>query len=120
MVWTSPLTSVGISTFLVLLRVFPSESVVFIEHRGIYLLMLFCTCIKTTIHPLMEHRCHIWAGAPAYHLSLPDQLQKCTVNLVGAEMGSTLQPLSLTVGQLPLRVCSTNIFMTNVLLDFLT
>ena len=49
---------------------------------------------KTTIRPLMEYCCHIWAGAPACHLSLLDRVQKRIVNLVGEELGSTLQPLS--------------------------
>jgi len=49
---------------------------------------------KTTIYPVMEYCCYIWSGAPAYHLLLLDRLQKRIVNLVGAEMGSTLHPLS--------------------------
>ena len=28
---------------------------------------------KTTIYPLMEYCCHIWAGASACHLSLLDK-----------------------------------------------
>ena len=42
----------------------------------------------------MEYCCHIWAGAPACHLSLLDRVQKRIVNLVGEELGSSLQPLS--------------------------
>ena len=49
---------------------------------------------KITIHPLMEYCCHIWDGAPACHLSLLDRVQKRIVNLVGEELGSSLQPLS--------------------------
>ena len=49
---------------------------------------------KTTIRPLMEYCCHIRAGAPACHLSLLDRVQKRIVNLVGEELGSSLQPLS--------------------------
>ena len=49
---------------------------------------------KTTIRPLMEYCCHIWAGASACHLSLSDRVQKRIVNLVGEELGSSLQPLS--------------------------
>ena len=49
---------------------------------------------NTTIRPLMEHCCHIWADAPACHLSLLDRVQKRIVNLVGEELGSSLQPLS--------------------------
>ena len=49
---------------------------------------------KTTIRPLMEYCCHIWAGAHACHLSLFDRVQKRIVNLVGEELGSSLQPLS--------------------------
>ena len=49
---------------------------------------------KTTICHLMEYYCHIWAGASARHLSLLDRVQKRVVNLVGEELGSSLQPLS--------------------------
>ena len=49
---------------------------------------------KTTIRPLMEYCCHIWAGAAACHLSLLDRVQKRIVNLVSEELGSSLQPLS--------------------------
>ena len=42
----------------------------------------------------MEYCCHIWSGAPACHLSLLDRVQKRIVNLVGEELGSSLQPLS--------------------------
>ena len=36
----------------------------------------------------------VWGGAPACHLSLLDRVQKHIVNLVGEELGSSLQPLS--------------------------
>ena len=49
---------------------------------------------KTTIRPLMEYCCHIWAGAPVCLLSLLDRVQKRIVNLVGEELGSSLQALS--------------------------
>ena len=42
----------------------------------------------------LEYCCHIWAGAPACHLSLFKRVQKHIVNLVGEELGSSLQPLS--------------------------
>ena len=42
----------------------------------------------------MEYCCHIWARAPACHLSLLDRVQKRIVNLVGEELGSPLQTLS--------------------------
>ena len=35
--------------------------------------------------PIRVHCCHIWAGAPACHLSLLDRVQKCIVNLVGGQ-----------------------------------
>ena len=90
---TSPLMSVGKGIYQALQRVLPCELVVFIELRSSYLLMLFSTCM-TTIRPLMEYCCHIWARAPACHLSLLDRVQKHIVNLVGEELGSSLQPLS--------------------------
>ena len=31
---------------------------------------------KSAIHPCMEYRCHIWAGAPSCYLELLDKLQK--------------------------------------------
>ena len=49
---------------------------------------------KTTIRPLMEYCCNIWAGAHACLLPLLDRVQKRIVNLVGEELGSSLQPLS--------------------------
>ena len=65
---TSPLMSVGRGISQSLQRVLTCELVVFIELGSSYLLMLLST--KTTIRPLMEYCCHIWAGAPACHLSL--------------------------------------------------
>ena len=50
---------------------------------------------KSTIRPGMEYCCHIWAGAPARHLSLLDSLQRHIVNLVGHDLSSSLEPLSL-------------------------
>ncbi|XP_071784359.1 uncharacterized protein [Asterias amurensis] len=55
---------------------------------------LYIFLYKTTIRPLMEYCCPIWAGASACLLSLLDRVQKRIVNLVGEELGSTLQPLS--------------------------
>ena len=43
----------------------------------------------------MEYYCHIWAGAPACHLSLLDGIQRRIVNLVGLDLASSLEPLSL-------------------------
>ena len=43
----------------------------------------------------MEYCCHIWAGAPAWHLSLLDGIQRRIVNLVGHDLESSLEPLSL-------------------------
>ena len=42
----------------------------------------------------MEYCCHIWAGASACHLFLLDRVQKRIVNLIGDELGSSLQSLS--------------------------
>ena len=49
---------------------------------------------KTTIRPLMEYCSHIWAGASACHLSLLDRVQRRVINLVGRELGSSLQSLA--------------------------
>ena len=50
---------------------------------------------KSTVRPVMEYCCHIWAGAPACHLSLLDGIQRRIANLVGHDLASSLEPLSL-------------------------
>ena len=59
---------------------------------------------NTTIRPLMEYCCNICAGAPACHLSLLDRVQKRIVNLVGEELGSSLQSTSVSDLVPPVRV----------------
>ena len=49
----------------------------------------------STIRPVMEYCCHIWAGATACHLSLLDGIQRRIVNLVGHDLASSLEPVSL-------------------------
>ena len=95
---TSPLMSVGKGISQALQRVLPCFQRVlpcclyrarkFLPPDAILYLY------KTNIRPLMEYCCRIWAGAPACHLSLLDRVQKRIVNLVGEELGSSLQPLS--------------------------
>ena len=94
MVWTSPLTSVGIKyIYGIAESVSKRVGCVFRAQRYLPPDAVLYLC-NTTIRPLMEDCCHIWAGAPSCDLSLLDRLQKRIVNLVGAEMGSTLQALS--------------------------
>ena len=50
---------------------------------------------KATIRPVMEYCSHIWAGAPACHLSLLDRIQQRATNLVGQDLASSLEPLSV-------------------------
>ena len=50
---------------------------------------------KSTIRPVMEYCCHIWAGAPACYLSLLDGIHWRIANLVGHDLASSLEPLSL-------------------------
>ena len=50
---------------------------------------------KSTIRPVMEYCCHIWAGAPACHWSLLDGIQRHIANLVRHDLASSLEPLSL-------------------------
>ena len=35
---------------------------------------------KSTIHPCIEYRCHVWASTPSCYLELLDKLQKRTKN----------------------------------------
>ena len=57
---------------------------------------------KSTIRPVMEYCCHIWAGAPACHLSLLDGIQRRIPNLVGHDLASSLESLSLRRSVAPL------------------
>ena len=49
---------------------------------------------KSTIRPLMEYCCHLWAGAPQTHLHLLDRVEKRAKNLIGQPLASELLPLS--------------------------
>ena len=48
---------------------------------------------KSTIHPYMEHCCHVWAGAPTCYLDLLDKLQKRICRIVGHLLAASLDPL---------------------------
>ena len=50
---------------------------------------------KSTIRPLMEYCCHLWAGAPKTHLRLLDRVEKRAKNLIGQQLSGELQPLSV-------------------------
>ena len=55
-------------------------------------------CLSMTflsIRHVTEYCCHIWAGALACHLSLLDGIQRRIANLVGHDLVSSLEPLSL-------------------------
>ena len=45
---------------------------------------------KSTIRPLMECCCHVWAGAPSCYLELSDKLQKRIFRIVGPSLASSL------------------------------
>lgn len=47
---------------------------------------------KSTIRPLMEHCCHLWAGAPRSHLNSLNRVERRVRNLVGA-LAAELHPL---------------------------
>ena len=49
---------------------------------------------KSTIHPCMEHCCHVWAGAPSCYLELLDKLQKQICRTVGPSLAASLEPLA--------------------------
>ena len=49
---------------------------------------------KSTMHPYMEYCCHVWAGAPSYHLDLLDKLQKRICRIVGSSLAASLEPLA--------------------------
>ena len=50
---------------------------------------------KSTIRPLMEYCCHLWAGAPKTHLSLLDRVEKRAKHLIGQPLANELLPLSV-------------------------
>ena len=50
---------------------------------------------KATIRPLMEHCCHLWAGAPKTHLQLLDRVEKRVKNLIGQPLANELLPLDV-------------------------
>ena len=51
---------------------------------------------KSTVRPIMEYCCHLWAGAPRTHLD-PLNRAECRVkNLVGQAVSEELQPLRQT------------------------
>ena len=50
---------------------------------------------KSTIRPLMEYCCHLWAGAPKTHLQLLDRVEKRVKNLIGQPLANELLPLSV-------------------------
>ena len=54
-----------------------------------------CYLYKSTIRPLMEYCCHLWAGAPQTHLNLLERVEKRVKNLMGEKLASKLQPLSV-------------------------
>ena len=49
---------------------------------------------KSTIHPCMEHCCHVWAGVPSCSLELLDKLQKQRCRTVGPSLAASLEPLT--------------------------
>ena len=50
---------------------------------------------KSTVRPIMEYCCHLWAGAPQTHLRPLDRVERRVKNLVGQVLGEQLQPLSV-------------------------
>ena len=50
---------------------------------------------KSTVRPIMEYCCHLWAGAPRTHLSPLDRVERRVKNLVGQVFSEELQPLSV-------------------------
>ena len=49
---------------------------------------------KATIRPCLEYCCHLWTGASAHCLHLPDQIQNHLVNLVGPDLYTNFHSLS--------------------------
>ena len=48
---------------------------------------------KSTICPCMEHRCHIWAGAPSY-LELSDKLHNRICKTISPSLATSLESLA--------------------------
>ena len=48
---------------------------------------------KSTISPLMEYCCHVWAGAPSCYLELLVKLQKQICRTVVPSLATSLEPL---------------------------
>ena len=48
---------------------------------------------KSTISPVMEFYCHVWAGAPRCNLEYLDKLQNRTCRTVGPSLAVYLEPL---------------------------
>ena len=44
--------------------------------------------------PCMEYCCHVWNGAPSYHLDILDMLQKRICRTVGLTLAASLVPLA--------------------------
>ena len=49
---------------------------------------------KSTEWSCMEHRCHVFAGAPSCYLELLDKLQKRICRTVGPSLAASLEPLA--------------------------
>ena len=49
---------------------------------------------KPTIRSCMEYYCHVWAGAPTFHLELLDKLQKQICRAVGLSFAASLELLA--------------------------
>ena len=50
---------------------------------------------KSTVRPIMEYCCHLWAGAPRTHLYPLDRVERRVKNLVGQDASEKLEPLSV-------------------------
>ena len=49
---------------------------------------------KSTIHPCMEHCCHVWTGAPSFYLKFLDKLQNHLCSFVGPSHATSLETLA--------------------------
>ena len=49
---------------------------------------------KSNIWPWMEHCCHVWIGAPSWHLEFSDKLQKQVCRTVRPSFAASLEPLT--------------------------
>ena len=56
---------------------------------------------KSTVRPLMEYCCHLWAGAPSTHLRPLERVERRVLNLIGQTFSEKLQPLSVSVLSCP-------------------